>query len=141
MLRTSKQAHRIGLAVQYPYSLLLKMAAHIWKYGTYMEVWHIYGSMQKYVEIACRLTSHAHPLSVSRNASRNMRGRVQGKEQLVPRVSCWNDPSLPSPNYILPGTFNCIPLGQGLVSYPDPPFLFGGGSGYENWTRSGSLGD
>ena len=26
---------------------------------------------------------------VSRNASRNMRGRVQGEVQLLPRVSCW----------------------------------------------------
>ena len=69
-----------------------------------------------------------------------MHGRLQDEEQLVPLVGCWNDPSLPRPNCILSGTFNCIPLGQGLVSNPDPPFLFGGGSRYETGTRKVWLG-
>ena len=33
MLRTLKQAHRIGLSVQFSYSLLFKMAVHIQKYA------------------------------------------------------------------------------------------------------------
>ena len=44
---TSKQAHRIGLIVQFPYIHYLSR----W--------WHIYESMWKYAEIAWRCYMHA----------------------------------------------------------------------------------